>query len=190
MVEAFCRNIILEIAREKNYDFMFIQDTDEFLIKKDYESVIDDHIPCMKNYNCDCSAIRWKNFWKSWEYILESELENVPGYPGTWANFGINLHSNIIFTKNREHNSKNKCGIFQDWYLYHGSCVLTDDQVKRKLTTWGHSEDMNYDEWYGEKWLKWTPETTYLHPSNTPSIWTKAVPYEGPLPKELVNYKI
>ena len=182
--EAFCRNHILDIARQNKYDFMFIQDTDEFMIKEDYESIINDHIPNMKKYNYDSSGIRCKNFWKSWNYIIPSEISNVPTHDGEWTNFGIDLHSDIKFTKNREHTSKNKCGVLQDWFLFHASFIMTDDQVKEKLNTWGHSSDMNYDTWYQEKWLDWTPETTDLHPSTRPEIWKQAVPYDGPLPKE------
>lgn len=191
--ESHTRNYILDIAKNDSFDFMIIQDTDEFMIKEDYFSFVENYAPQMVDSGYDSCAIRWKNFWKNWNTILICEKEIVPNWPGEWATFGISLNSNVKFTKNRHHTFKNKCAVMQPWYLYHGAYVLNNEQVLKKIKNWGHAMDAEYsnlNSWYEEKWLKWTPETTDLHPSNTPSIWTKAVPYEGPLPEELIDYKI
>ena len=191
--ESEARNYILNLARKESFDFMIIQDTDEFMIREEYEDFIQRYIPDMTNAGYDSCGIRWKNFWKDWQHLLICEEELIPGWPGEWATFGINLHTDIKFTKNRYHTHSNKCGVLQPWYLYHGCYVLTDDQVKKKITTWGHSKDSDYaglSKWYEEKWLKWNENTTDLHPSDKPWLWKKTIRYDGPLPKELINYKV
>ena len=191
--ESQTRNYILNIAKKEHFDFMIIQDTDEFMIKEEYVSFINSYVPEMINLRCDSCAIRWKNFWKNWNTILICEKEIIPNWPGEWATFGISLNSNVKFTKNRHHTSANKCAVLQPWYLYHGCYVLTNEQALKKIQNWGHAMDEDYSKlslWYEEKWLNWTPNTKNLHPSNDPSVWLKAVPYEGPLPQELIDYKI
>jgi len=182
--EAICRNIILDKAKKEQFDFLLIQDTDEFVHEEDWDFLLNHYFPDMILGGYDTCAIRWKNFWKSWNNFLVCEEIIVPGWPGEWATFGVNLTNPIRFETGRHIEYANKCAIQQDAFLYHGSWVLTDEQVQKKISSWGHSKDIDYEKWYNDKWLNWNQETTDLHPSINPHTWKKAVPYMGKLPKE------
>lgn len=187
-MDSSSRNLILDKAIEEKFDFLIVQDTDEFVHEDDWEFLLKDYFPTMVSFGYDTCAIRLKNFWKSWKNILVCDEIIVPEWPGEWATFGLNLSRPVRFSNSRHTESIVKCGIKQDVFLYHGSWVLNDEQVRRKITSWGHSKDINYDEWYNEKWLNWTDKTTDLHPSTRPHIWKNAIPYEGKLPRECENW--
>ena len=55
--ESQTRNYILNIAKKEHFDFMIIQDTDEFMIKEEYVSFINSYVPEMINLRCDSCAI-------------------------------------------------------------------------------------------------------------------------------------
>jgi len=184
IIETHCRNYILEKSKQNKYDFLIVQDTDEFLISEDYQFMMNEYIPTMIQQGYDSCAIRLKNFWKNWKTILVNEKEVIENWPGEWATFGLVLNPSMRFTNIRDHTFENKCGVQQESFLFHGSFVHNDDNLLQKINTWGHSNDIDFKKWYQEKWLDWTPETTDLHPSTRPEIWKQAVPYDGPLPKE------
>jgi hypothetical protein len=182
--EATCRNAIINKSIDEKFDFLVVQDTDEFVHEDDWNFLLNDYFPTMVSMGYDTCAIRLKNFWKSWENILVCDEIIVPEWPGEWATFGINLLKPVRFSTSRHTESIVKCGIKQDAFLYHGSWVLSDEQVQKKISSWGHSKDIDYEKWYNDKWLNWNQETTDLHPSINPHIWKKAIPYAGKLPKE------
>jgi len=183
-MDSLSRNKIIEKAKNEQFDFMVVQDTDEFVHEEDWDFLLNHYFPDMILGGYDTCAIRLKNFWKSWNNFLVCEEIIVPGWPGEWATFGVNLANPIRFESSRHIEYANKCAIQQDVFLYHGSWVLTDEQVRKKISSWGHSKDIDYEKWYNDKWLNWNRETTDLHPSIKPHIWKKAIPYAGKLPKE------
>ena len=185
VIETACRNYLLEKAKRENYDLVMVQDTDEFLSKEDYNFLLTDYIPTMFEHGYDSFAIRLKNFWKDWNNILVCEEELIPEWPGEWATLGLRTYPDMKFTNMRAHTSIQKCGVLQPCYLYHGTFVLSDEQVTKKIKNWGHSKDIDFEKWYREKWLNWTPETEDLHPSTRPQIWKKAIKYTGDLPENL-----
>ena len=103
--------------------------------------------------------------------------------------FIINLDSDVYFTEWHLANAT-KSWILYDIYLFHGSWILTDEQVLQKIQTWGHASDASWEDWekwYREKWLKWTPEMESISMENSKfPVWKKAVRYDGSLPKECV----
>lgn len=185
VVETACRNYVLDKAKNENYDLVVVQDTDEFLTSDDYEFLLTDYFPTMFRHGYDSCAIRLKNFWKNWSNILVCEEELVPEWPGEWATIGIRPYPEMKFTNMRAHTSILKCGVLQPSYLYHGTFVLSNEQVFKKIRNWGHCQDIDFEKWYHEKWLNWTRETEDLHPSIRPWIWKRAIEYTGELPEQL-----
>lgn len=197
-VEIKCRNHLLNIAREEGNDYLFIQDTDEFLLKNDYMFLIEKYIPEMKSGGFNCCGIRYLTFWKNWNYIIVNEnneayqsIENMmnSGHIFCWKNFIMDLKSNVQFSDWHIENSM-KSWILYDIFLFHGSWILTDEQVLQKIKTWGHATDLSkeqWERWYDEKWLKWLPSTEELSMKETKfPVWKKAIEYKGPLPKECI----
>lgn len=185
MMDALCRNHLLDHAKKRKMDIMIIQDTDEFVIEDEYRRILGEYFPSMISHGFNCCAIKWRNFWKNWHTMLVPNVVTLSDPPFEWANFAVLLNSEVKFTTSRHIEQRgNKSPIRQEWYLYHGSYVLSDQQILDKITTWSHSRDIDMMRWYREKWLNWTPETTDLHPSVNPHHWLRAIPYDGGLPEE------
>lgn len=193
-----CRNYLLNVAKKEGNDFLFIQDTDEFLLESDYNFLINSYIPEMQNAGFNSAAIRWNTFWKNWNYIIVNEnnethqsKENFSrnGYEFGWKNFIIKLDSDVYFTEWHLANVV-KSWILYDIFLFHGSWILTDEQVLQKIQTWGHANDVSrekWEKWYREKWLGWTPDMESISMENDKfPAWKKAIEYKGPLPKECI----
>ena len=181
-VETWCRNFILKKAKKDGYRICIIQDSDEFLIEEEYRTIIHDFIPEIIRLGFDCAAIRWIHFWKSWNWVLTNQNDEL-AYE--WENFIVDLSSEVQFSLGRTLYG-NKAWIDHHWFLYHGCYVLNDEEVLQKINTCNRFEflEMNLEDWYREKWLNWKPEMENLYPSKNPTMWKKAVKYEGPLPKE------
>ena len=182
-VETHCRNLILDTARKEGHKICFVQDSDEFMIRSDYEKIINNYIPEMLWSGYDSAGIRWINFWKSWDWVLTDEKGE---FATEWDNFIIDLDADIKFSLGRTIYGK-KSFIYYPYFLYHGCYVLTDEEVRDKINTCNRLEfeGVDLEKWYVEKWLNWTPNTENLHPSNNPSMWKRAVSY-GTLPKECI----
>ena len=60
--------------------------------------------------------------------------------------------------------------------------------TRKKFLHWGHSHQFDREEWFQKKWLKWNESTQNLHPLNR-NEWKKAVKYNGPLPRELLDFE-
>ena len=177
------RNACAEQAAKDNMDFLLIHDADEFYFHKDFDKIIK-HI--IKHPNYDYYKIGWYCFWKDFNYILLDVSGNIlTGYP----EFAINLKNGVRFISKRRPNKTNFHTIPNDVGIcYHGSYVLTDKELYQKINTWGHTNDFNKDQWYEEKWLKWTPDMRDLH-LVSPSAWSKAVLFPYPLPEVIADMR-
>jgi hypothetical protein len=172
------RNACLDFAKKDNIDFLFIHDADEFYTHEDFQKMIQwiSSNPQYSLYRCP-----WYNFWRSSEYITIKEDGNlIAGYP----DICINLNHNIRF-QNKRTATKDNIGVIDNIICYHMSYVLTDEEVKRKLETWGHTNDFDIYSWYQNKWLSWNENSVGLHPIQ-PNAWYKAVKYNGVLPEVLI----
>ena len=172
------RNTCLDKAKFDGMDYLIIQDTDEFYTYNDYPRMIEQ---IANNPDYDFYKTPWCIFWKSFDYILEGENgSSVISFPEV----AINCKRNVKFTRARTPNSKNY--FLLDALCYHGSFVSTDDEMYRKIHTWGHAHQFDRDMWYHSKWLKWTESTEDLHPVS-PSVFRRAVRFKGNLPEVLIN---
>lgn len=169
------RNTCLKKARQDGMDFFIIQDADEFYMEEDYKKLIQG---MEANPEHDHYWSPWYSFWRSWDYILTSPSGSlIAGSPQV----GINCHRGSTFAKRRQISGGHTD---LDALCYHGSMVLTDEEVYRKINTWGHAHEFDRDKWYQEKWLTWTEEVEDLHPLHPPT-WKRAIPFNGLLPEVL-----
>ncbi len=181
------RNFCLDKAKNEGYDYMIIQDADEFYTKEAYTINLNEI-----KVNPDHLYYRtpWHLFWKSLDYIIL--FDEVHGVKNTTINysacFAVNCHQDIRFKKNRLLTSQN--AMFLSGICYHLSYIMTDDQMKRKIYTWGHSHQVMHRElWYNVKWLGWRPNVKNIGLIN-PVSWVMAVPFSGHMPKEIQNLKL
>lgn len=174
------RNACLERAKADGFDYLIIQDADEFYTDEAYKINLDE----IASNPADVYTNPWYVFWKSTEFILESkdgELTSVN--PG----FAINCKSDVKFNCCRTTTSNNIYHL--SGVAHHLAYALTDEQILRKISTWGHSQQFNRDSWYHRKWLRWNETTRNLHPVN-PVYWRKAITFDGELPKSLQGFSI
>jgi len=170
------RNACVDAANNDDMDFLMIHDADEFYNYLDFSKLVE----YVKNHQeYDYFKIGWHCFWKNFNYILLDETGNlITGYP----EFCLNLKRNVRFASKRRPNKTN-FNIIPEYLglCYHGSYVLTDEELLQKINTWGHTNDFNKDQWFNEIWKKWTPEMRNLHLVHPPA-WSMAVKFNGVLP--------
>jgi hypothetical protein len=188
------RNEVLDLAKSEGFDYLIIQDADEFFRSEDYQLNLK---TIEQNPNFAFYKTPWYQFWKStkwvilckYSYLYKNGVPCQKFYNTTTCfsmAFAINIKANVRF-----HRCRMPTNI--DDYLvlpgicYHLSYVMSDEQVERKIRTYGHTNQIDHKNWLKWKWYGWNPKTRFLHPIES-QVWTKAVAFTGQLPKELENF--
>ena len=186
LTEEDARNACLSRAKFDGFDWLLIQDADEFYTDNAWDQILSAlKIAPTKDH----FTTTWYNFWKSPEYVLVGGNGSIKQ---TNAGFAIRCKKELNFTKNRTTNAISTKIL--DAVCFHYGYALTDIEVLEKIKTWGHSAEFNTDLWYQIKWLDWTEDTKNLHPTY-PGIWRQAIrfPLEQPKFSEQfsleINYK-
>ncbi len=190
------RNTCLRRARDAGYDFLIIQDADEFYLPEEYEKNIKAMIQ-----NPDYCFYRnpWYFFWKSTEYILinwhplvyknwrESDPYKFTPF-GYNACFAINCKKDVLFANRRMPGKVNE-SLMLSGICHHLSFVMDDEQMRRKLDIWSHSNQvLNLKKWYSVKWKGWAPGVKNVHLISLVEFpYVKK--YIGKLPKEIIDFK-
>jgi hypothetical protein len=169
------RNSCLTRAREDFFDWLIIQDADEFYTKQSWIEI--KNILLTDTYT-DHFTTTWYQFWKSPKFVIQYDDESIKS---TNAGFAVRCKSDLIFENKRTCNFKNT--VVLDIPCFHYGYIWNDDEMQRKIKTWSHSNDFftNPKEWYELKWKSWDLNTKNLNIA-WPSSWKKAIvfPYEQP----------
>lgn len=187
------RNHCVRIAKEEGFDYLIIQDADEFYSEEEYEKNLNGIGLCPDE---DFYRTKWYLFWKDINTIVEhiyplnhGNSQYVKSYHrtpfGFNACFAINLKKDIWFESKRRVNSSDY--LMLDGVCCHLSYVLSDEQLKRKLSTWGHSNQVNITKWFNTSWKGFRKVKVFLHPINS-FEWIATIPFQGTLPKELIGF--
>jgi len=176
------RNSCLKKAKEDNIDYLMAHDADEFYFHNDFEKI---KWAIRNNPQYDSYEIDFYAFWKSFKYIL---IDPKKGKKSGRAQTIVNVKNvdKYCYIRNVESNNR---AFINDVVCYHGSYVLTDEQVFKKIKTWSHGADFDVDKWYNEVWLTWTPDSRNLHPI-WPEAWTLAEEFKGILPEVISDLGI
>lgn len=188
------RNDCVRIAKEEGFDYLIIQDADEFYSDEEYVKNLNG-ISCCPDK--DFYRTKWFVFWKDINTIVEhiyplnyGNSQYVKPYRrtpyGFNACFAINLSKDIWFESKRRVNSSNS--LMLNGVCCHLSYVLSDEQLNRKLSTWGHSNQVNISKWLNTSWKGFNSLGVFLHPIN-PSEWITTSSFKGSLPKELMDFR-
>ena len=171
------RNALLNEARKDGFDWIIIQDADEFYTEESWERLTALLISTTTN-NADYIEVPYFTFWKSPSFILEGHEEGLKN--GTTV-FAINCKKkDLYFSYSRTTTGSSK--IYVDEPCYHYSYVLDDRELKEKLASWTHSGDLiSKTLWYNLKWKRWNSGTTMLHPGS-PWLWKRAIRFPLPQP--------
>lgn len=187
------RNEVLDRAKAEGFDYLIIQDADEFFRAEDYQANLR-----QIEANPDYAYYRtpWYQFWKSTDYVLrcrysycyrkkkvEVKLEDT--LLSFSMAFALNLHKDIRFEHCRRPTQLDDYLIL-DGICFHLSYVLSDAQVERKIQTYGHTGQIRHATWLRRKWYGWRPSSRCLHPLS-PAVWVCAERFRESLPDELVD---
>jgi hypothetical protein len=174
LAEDMMRNSCLAKAREEGMDWLITQDADEFYTEAGWASILR---ALRMSVGCDQLVTTWYNFWKSSDYVLVHKNGSIKD---TNAGFALRCGSNAVFVNRRITNAVSSRII--DVPCYHYGYVMTDAQMREKLSTWSHSHEVNRERWYADKWLGWSENSKNLHPV-APWIWRRAIrfPLEQPV---------
>jgi hypothetical protein len=174
------RNNCLQIAKKDGVDYLMIHDSDEFYFHKDFDKLVD----FVKNdITHDVFSFNLYAFWKSFKYIIiNHDQSKIAGNNQTI----VNLHRVDHYDRIRDVFTDNMITI-PDVICYHGSYVLTNEEVYRKINSTSHSNDYDGEKWYKEVWLPWTLESKNLHPI-WPWAWSHCEIFNGLLPEVIEEF--
>jgi len=171
-------------AVAEGFDFLIVQDADEFYTAEDYQK----NLAIMRaNPGYEVYQTPWVNFWKSVEYALvhRHHLGVVNTIYGTCPLFAMNLKLPVQFESRRV--PRAATSVFRlPGVCLHLSYVFSDMDLFTKIGTWGHSHQVNKN-WFKWKWLAWHPGKRNLNPISSVE-WPRAVRYTGHLPPELKEF--
>lgn len=141
------------MAQLADCDWIIVCDTDERWLHDDIIALRD----FLETQRCPAFGIgRLKTYWKNTHTIVDPEESGgliVAVKPGVW------------FTEKRCIDSQ--WGFLpKDIVMHHLSYVRTDEEMKRKITTFEHQHEI-IPGWYENKWLNGTEN---LHPVNPESF--------------------
>jgi len=178
------RNELLEISKLERFDWMIIQDADEFYTSESWEILI----RSLKNpvsLMYDCVKTPYFTFWKSPSYVLHHHQEGIKNGITTFA---VNCRKEqIYFLYSRTTTARDV--MFLDMPCYHYSYVLDDNECKVKINTWTHAGDLiSKTLWYEIKWKRWHETSKFLHPGS-PWMWDKAVRFPLPQPSFAIEIR-
>jgi len=174
------RNECFELAKSQGFDWFMIQDSDEFYDDEGWDLILK---TLKKSKDQTFFNTTWYNFWKSSDYVVLCENNDIKSQNGSIA---IRCNKNIKFSNKRLPNIKKSQVI--DARCYHYGYVMTDLQIETKIKTWSHTNDFDNEAWYSNKWLNWNKNTLNLHPT-TPKAWKKAIKFPHTQPDFAKQFK-
>lgn len=152
----------------KNCDWCLIVDCDEFYTQEDIKKILD----FLKTADKEIYKVeKMFVYFKSPDYTATRQ-DGEHGPPI------VAMKPHMRFRSIRDADYPDY--FIPDTTLYHLSYIRTDDQMKTKISSWGHAHEVN-PYWFENVWQKWTPEMMNFHPTE-PNIFYKSVvevlPYE------------
>jgi hypothetical protein len=171
------RNACVDKARMDGFDWLIIQDADEFYLESSWTTILQVLSQLPNEINLLKST--WLNFWKHPSFVL---INNDGQTKITNAGFALRLTPQARFINKRLTNySGTRSEAVLNVSCFHYGWVLSDEEMNTKIRTWGHAKEFNPSLWYELKWRRWSPATRNLGTVN-PCSWTRAVFYPGELP--------
>lgn len=174
------RNACLNIAKADGFDYLMVHDADEFYFHKDFQKIIK-FIESEPNHFV--YAINLYAFWRAFKYVL---IDPQRGRIGGTNQTIVNLHLVNQYNYIRDVYAADVVTI-PDVMCYHGSYVLTDEEVFKKVNMTSHSNDYDGIKWYNEVWLPWTIESRNLHPI-WPWCWSHCEIFNEELPEVIKDF--
>jgi len=177
--EADQRNEILQRIEKDGYKFVWMVEADELYRNADAESLwgwfFDRAAEGARTANC-----RWHTYWRSPHWRVDPAEQFRPN---------VAFLSSCRFDHGRVLTTKDEFGSVEVpdrlCIIRHYSWARTPADVRKKLSAWGHSKELN-PEWYDKIFMAWTPGAIgyNLHPTNPPAYHT-IVRCDLPIPEAM-----
>lgn len=171
--EEQARNECLDRARSQGFDWLIIQDADEFFTDQSWEAI---RRQLANAGSTTAFKGTWYNFWKSSQYVI---VGRDGSYKGDNAGLAIRCLPNSRFRQRREMEAQNIRVL--DEPCFHYGYVMSDDEMREKLITWSHAKEFDPQIWFEYKWRRWNPTTRFLNPV-WPTGWDRAIRFPLPQP--------
>lgn len=142
------------LSKLQNFDWVIICDADERYRKKDIELLLG-HLEFMSRYS-NCQGVKtnnWSVYWKNTNYELTPKQIDYPL---------IAVRPDVKFVNARDPGSILIEYVYTK--MYHFSYVRTDEEMWRKISNFSHHAEFDKENWFNNKWLRWSPEMEDLHP--------------------------
>ncbi len=174
------RNAILAMARTEGFDWMIVQDADEFYTEEGWNII---RKSLLRLAHVDVVVTPWFNFWKSAEFLLLTDKKSLKDFN---ACFAIRCASDAAFASARMPTITRR--ILIDAPCYHYGYVMSDQDMELKISSWGHANQIrDRHRWMKLKWLNWNLDSKYLHPV-VPTFWYQAIRFPLPQPEFALNF--
>lgn len=176
-----------QLAVKQGFDYLIVQDADEFYLPEDYKKNIEE----LYEFNADVYQCTWLIYWKNTERIIRfrDRKTNALTEKTTCPLFAISLKKEIPFEDRRlplnmdKHNIKKVSGI-----CHHLSFVMSDKEMHSKINTWSHADQVR-KKWFKYKWLGWTPSSKYIGHIH-PTEMYDTIPSKYQLPQEAASVRV
>jgi len=156
--EADQRNFGTKTLRQAGLAWHAIIDDDEMFNRSELEWLLN----AIDINQHACYLINHQIYWKSRDLVMDMDPFALNGVISTIENL-CQFHLNRMVMV---YNGKTWTSFPGDKVTcHHMSYVRSDEKMLRKIQTFSHANEL-VPNWYEEKWLKWTPEMTALHPMN------------------------
>lgn len=174
--EGFQRDWGLAILRD--YDYVIINDPDEFYTLEDRKKIIS-----YLGTGEYTDAYRVENmitYWKTPEYIFDPMDKHKPLV-------AVNPKT-VHFYEHRQTQPFDKSYPFQQFIItipvtcHHFSWIHSDEKVKEKIQSYSHTDNIPLN-WYEDVWEKWTPDSNLI----IRPYGEKSVAKYSPAPKEIYD---
>ena len=167
------RNLCLDKATKEGFDWLIIQDADEFYSQNSWKMIKD---VLRDDAISECIQTTWYTFWKSSHFVIQNKNGDIKSNN---VCFALRCGSGKRFVGSRATTS-DKISLI-DAPCYHYSYVMSDDEMVEKVTTWGHAHQFDSRKWLRHKWFNWNLDTRNLHPLD-PAAWRRVIRFPNEQP--------
>ncbi|MGK9477098.1 methyltransferase domain-containing protein [Melioribacter sp. OK-6-Me] len=153
------RNFLLTISKSKGHCGAFIVDCDEIFLPGSFEKIIN----FIKEHNPLALRIPYLTFIKDASFCVSPPYETNLFY--------VKPTLEAAFTFARKINLQETTMPYDNPEIIHFSYVReTDEQIWTKVNSFMHANDIDWDKWYREIYLKFNPYIKNFHPVY-PETW-------------------
>jgi hypothetical protein len=161
------RNECFERAKSEGFDWLLIQDADEFYVAESWERL---RKTLRRSTTTEVFRTTWYQFWKSSHYVIEDCYGSIKDVN---VGFAIRCLPHLHFVRARRSNATET--VIIDEPCYHYGYVKSDEEMLDKVTSWSHSHQFNGALWHELKWKHWNLSTRHIGTAGSPLAWYRAI---------------